>query len=139
MGNALWLVLALPKWYFSTILAPLSAGPLTIVPAIGVICLVIGTALGILRKQKLLLAFIAPFLLSELFVAISGFYRGRLPGSAGNSILLIFLLLTLITSSYVLYRAKGARLTGTLLFVFSLTYALFAAFVAAMSFSDSWL
>lgn len=40
MGNAIWLFFALPEWYFSTILQPFSAGPLTVIPALGIVSLV---------------------------------------------------------------------------------------------------
>lgn len=46
MGNAIWLFFALPDWYFSSILAPFSAGVLSTIPAAGIICLLVGGVWG---------------------------------------------------------------------------------------------
>jgi hypothetical protein len=42
LKDAAWLLLALPGWYFSAIRQPFIAGPLSAIPALGDICLVVG-------------------------------------------------------------------------------------------------
>ena len=139
MGNAVWLILALPNWFFSTIIHPFSAGPLTLVPTIGVICFCSGVILGIRNREKSLLAFILPVLLSEMLVAAAGFMRGALRGSASNPVVYGFLILQLLIAVYLVFRLRGSRVAATLLAVFSILYALFAVFIAGMSFNDTWL
>ena len=138
MSNAVWLTLALPQWYFSSLLMPFEAGPLTLVPAIGGSALVVGTLLGIRARARLLLFFGALALLSHALVALAGLLRGILRGTDSSSVL-IFALLQLAAATYLVYRADNARLPAILLAIFTVSYALFATFIAGMSLSDSWL
>lgn len=139
MNNALWLLASLPEWYFSTLLAPLSAGPLSLVPALGALSLIAGIGLGISVRRRDLWLFGIPFLLTEALVAFAGFYRGQVDEAISKPVLLIFLALILLISVSLVWRMQGARLPALLLAIFSVTYGLFGAFVAAMSFSDNWL
>jgi hypothetical protein len=50
-----------------------------------------------------------------------------------------FLGVQLMICGYLLYRLIGARLEASILSFFCMTYALFAAFIATMAFSDTWL
>lgn len=138
MGNALWLFVALAKWYFPSVLAPFSAGPLTLIPAIGVVCLAIGVVLGIRARVPALLFFGLLALISHAYVALAGFLRGTMDDSS-SPIFLVFLLLQVVLAGYLVYRIKGARLPAIFLAIFTSTYAFFASFIAAMSFSDTWL
>ena len=139
MNNAVWLFQALPIWYFSTIVHPLSAGPLTAVPALGIISLVVGLTLGLSGREPRLLLFLIPFAFSQLFVAIAGALRGCLAGASSGPPLLLFILVQVVLVGYLIYRLAGARGAAVALAAFSLTYALFADFVASMSFSNDWL
>ncbi|MGD8977680.1 MAG: hypothetical protein PVG91_08750, partial [Gammaproteobacteria bacterium] len=76
MGNAIWLFTALPKWFVSSMLSPLGAGALTLVPAVGTVCLAIGMVLAVQHRAKALWAFAVPALISQVFVAVAGFFRG---------------------------------------------------------------
>jgi hypothetical protein len=139
MGNSIWLFLAVPPWYFSSILAPFSAGYLTIVPALGTACFGLGVIFGAISRNARLLLFLLPLLLSELYVAYAGLMRGTMKGDEGGPLLFSFIGIQLVLSAYLIYRVKGARISAALLFVFNITYALFAAFIAGMSFTDNWL
>jgi hypothetical protein len=139
MDNAIWLFQALPKWYFSTVVHPLSAGPLSALPALGVISLVVGLKLGLRGREPRLLLFFIPFAFSQIFVATAGALRGQLPGASSGLPLLLFIVAQVVLVAYLIYSLAGARRAAVALAAFSLTYALFADFVASMSFSNEWL
>ncbi len=139
MTNAVWLLLALPLWYFVTLGDPLGAGPLSAVPVFGTICLVAGLILGLSERPRRLFLFLIPATASELFVATAGAMRGQLPGESSHPALLLFIGFQVVFSGYLIYGLKGARWAAVALALFSVSYALFAAFVAAMAFSDRWL
>jgi hypothetical protein len=139
VSNLLWLVLALPDWYFSSLLAPFSDGILTLVPALGALCFVAGVALGVTRRTPRLLFFAIPFMLSETLVAVAGLLRGQVQSATANPILLVFVATQLILSGALVWLIRRARLAAVLLAVFSLTYALFGIFIAGMSFANDWI
>jgi hypothetical protein len=141
MNNAAWLTLALPQWYFSAILDPLGAGPLSAIPAFGTVCLGIGVVLGFAAGGRSLLLFLIPAAITELFVAIAGVMRGLAPYDSHilSVVLCLFVGLQVILAVYLIFALKGARLAGTALALFSITYAIFGAFIAGMSFTNDWL
>jgi hypothetical protein len=139
MGNAEWLFLALPEWFFSALLSPLGAGPLSAIPAAGAVALIVGIVLGVLKREARLLSFAGPFVASQIFVAVSGLMRGRLMNDPAGQFVLAFLLVQLVGCCVLIYWIKGSRLAATSLTAFSVSYALFTAFVATMAFTDSWV
>lgn len=139
MNNALWLLLALPVWYFSAAAVAFQERWLTLIPAAGALCLMIGVIGGILMRRSRLLYFATPLVFSELIVGFSGFFRGKFKESEANTILVSFLVFEFIILIFLVYRMKGYRLPAFSLAIFSLTYAVFAALIASMSFSDKWL
>lgn len=139
MGNAIWLLLAVPKWYLSTVLAPLSAGLLTLVPAAGTFCLLFGVVGGVMKKSGGLLFFLLSFLFSEIFVAVAGVFRGHVPNGVAGPATMAFLITQVTFCAYILYRMRNTAASTVALAIFSTSYALFSAFVGAMSFSDTWL
>ncbi len=141
MGNAIWLFIVLPQWYFGAALSPFKYGVLTAVPAAGVVSLTLGVGLAVYRRALKSFWFILPVLLSEAFVAFAGFMRGSFaPSSSGAGVLMLaFLFLQLIFVGYMIFKFRGMRLSSTLLGLFVISYALFAIFVAGMSLTDTWL
>ena len=139
MGNAVWLSFALPNWYFSALLAPFSAGILTAIPALGIVGLTIGAVWGLMKRRRGLLMFLLLSAASQVLVVVAGFMRGSLRDGADQPILLAFLLLQIVVAGFFVFRLKGARLPAAALAVFTVSYALFAAFVATMAFRDTWL
>jgi len=142
VGNLMWLPLALPRWYIDGATHPFAAGALTLLPAVGMVSLVLGVVLGALSRRSGLLWFVSLFVLSEALVAAAGLMRGQAP--LGGSTLLnvglwTFLGVQLAVSGYLIYRTKGARLSAAALGLHSVAYAATASFVAAMSFTDTWL
>jgi len=138
MGNAVWLFIAQAEWYFPCILAPLSAGALTLIPTIGIVALAIGVVLGVRAQEPGLLFFGLLAFASHVYVAIAGFLRGTVHD--GNSpIFYAFLLVQIAVALFLVYRIRSARLSAMFLAIFTSSYAYFAAFIAAMSFSDTWL
>jgi hypothetical protein len=139
MNNALWLSISLPTWFFTCLFAPLSAGALTAVPALGAVCLFAGLMRAIILRETHVWPFLFSPLASQLFVAAAGFLRGGLKGTPGDIVGYAFLALQLALIGWLIYRLKGARLSASLFGIFGATYALFAAFIAKMSFNDTWL
>jgi len=141
MDNAVWLFLAVPAWYSSAIISPFGAGPLTEIPALGIASLAVGIVLGILSRKTSLLIFLLLPAASQILVVVAGFLRGAFR-SDGNQLsfwLSAFVLLQIACAAYLVWRLRGARRPATALAVFTSSYAFFAAFVAAMAFSDNWL
>lgn len=143
MGNSVWLLTALPSWYLDAATHPSSAEALTVVPAIGLVSLLLGMILGAMRPRQELLWFLLLFVSSEALVGIAGAMRGQV--RAGTSIRILgvalyaFLGFQLAASAYLIYRIRGTRASAAALAVFSLTYAAAAVFVASMSFADEWV
>ncbi len=139
MGNAMWLFFALPDWYFSSILAPFSAGVLSMIPAAGIVCLLIGSVWGAAKRRLGLLIFLVLPIISHVLVAVAGFMRGDVDSSTSEAVLAVFFWSQVAIAAYFVFRLKGARLPAVLLGLFSSSYAVFASFIASMSFSDVWL
>ncbi|MFA6124138.1 hypothetical protein [Sphingomonas sp.] len=139
MNSAAALIFALPQWYFGMLLAPLGAGALSIIPALGACCGLAGLVLGIWHRDARLFWFTAPAVASQALIAVAGFFHGQFRGEPSDITLCLFLIAQLAAAFYLVYRLDGRRLAALLLAVFSLTYSLFAAFVAAMAFSDNWI
>ena len=139
MGNAFWLFTALPKWFFSSVLSPFGAGALTLIPAIGTVCLVLGVVLAIRLRIGALWTFAIPALISQVFVAMAGYFRGAFTNSSAGPILTGFLTIQMALSFYLVYRQRKQWPPASLLAVFNIAYALYAWFIATMAFTDQWL
>lgn len=141
MGNAVWLFLATPVWYLSALGTLFQPDSLIfgLGTSAGLFGLVLGTVLGIWRRQTGLLWFLLSPGLSQLYVALAGLFRGEVAESAAELVFWIFMAAQISLLSFLIFRLREARLPGAALSVFGISYALFAAFVAAMSFTDVWL
>jgi hypothetical protein len=142
VGNAIWLFLAVPVWYSSTVLSPFSGGLLSAIPALGILSLAIGVVVGIAKRQIRLLIFLLLPAASQILVVVAGFKRGAFQHDANQLALWIigtFMLLQIAGAAYIVWRLKGARGPAAAIAIFTSSYAVFAAFVAAMAFSDDWL
>lgn len=137
MGNGLWLLIAAPTWFFETIAAPFGAGILSAVPAFGVVCLFVGLALSTQYRTLRLLYFLLPFLGSVGMTVAAGFFRGQL--SDPEPVLYSFLALQLVLIVFLVYKLRAAWPPAVFFALFSMIYALWAYFVSAMSFTDTWL
>lgn len=138
-SNALWLLSALPAWYFSTITHPFQAGILSLIPFVGILGLVAGVATGIVQRRRAVLLFIFPFAVSECYVAIAGWFRGQLRGNASLLPFCIFIFVQLLLIGYSVHKSRHARVAAFAFTIFSVSYALFALFVGGMAFADDWL
>ena len=79
---------------------------------------------------------------SQILVVVAGFKRGAFQHDANQLapwIIGTFMLLQIVGAAYIVWRLKGARGPAAAIAIFTSSYALFAAFVAAMAFSDNWL
>jgi len=136
MGGFL-LTLALPRWYFPLLLSPWVAGIFSAFCAAGILCLIVGLVTGIWARDRRLFTFFVPAVLSQIFVGMAGVFGGELQNAGW--LLLTFLggqlLLSLVLAGY----ARAAPVPALALTFFSLSYALFAAFIAGMGFTGDWL
>ena len=142
MGNAIWLFWLVPVEYFSTIASPFSAGPLSLIPALGILSLAIGAVAGIAKREIGLLIFLVLPAASQILVAVAGFKRGAFQHDASQLaswIIGTFMLLQIAGAAYIIWRLKGARGTAAAMAIFTSSYALFAAFIASMALHDDWL
>lgn len=139
MDSAIWLFASLPEWFLSSIASPLSAGGLTLIPAVGTVCLALGVILAIKHRAKALWIFVVPAVMSQGLVAIAGLFRGALDRSSTELILMSFLVGQLALVLFLLYRQRRSWLPAALLSAFNLSYAFFAWFIATMAFTDQWL
>ena len=139
MGDAVWLFFGLPQWFFWNLVDPFGVGPLSIVPFVGILCLVAGVILGVRKRATFLWRFGLPVLASHALVAVAGFLRGALDASHVQIVVLSFMVVILGWSLFLVYKAKGSRIAALLLAVFSLSYAAYASFVSVMSFTDNWM
>ena len=137
MGDAIWLFLALPTWYFSIVTAPFAASYLTAVPASGILSLFAGAGLALARREAGVLWAFVGIVLSHGLVVIAGWFRGQFeqPGA----LLLAFIGLQFLIVGLVIALCRRSRLAGLLVGWFMATYGLFAAFIAGMAFPDTWL
>lgn len=124
MGNAIWLLSATPVWILS-------------IPPIAILCLLVGIILAITKRQLGLALFVLPFVFSQVFVTVAGFFRGRISNPEG--LMLAFLIIQLLICGILIHRLKESRIAASALTLISLIYALFAAGVAQMSFTNVWL
>lgn len=140
MANAVWLFFALPKWYFGSSLNPLAGGLPTGIPTSGVIALVAGLILVLWSKGGPNFTWIlASLVVSQLYVSISGLFRGRLPSEAVDWPFGVFLLGQLTIVAMFIWRSREDRIKASLLSWFGITYASYAALIARMTLTDTWM
>jgi hypothetical protein len=137
MSNAIWLFFSLPAWYFPTILSPFAGSYLTAVPATGVVALAIGAILAALHRERAVLWGLLSAAMSQVLVTISGLMHGAVDKPDGP--LLVFLAVQLVLVGVMVFKSRKSRLAAALVGWFCLTYAVLAAFSAAMSFSNAWM
>lgn len=139
MHAAASLIFSLPVWFLSTLQHPFGHGGLSGIPFAGILCLVFGVAVGVVRGQVRLLWFLAPLALSFAHVALAGLFHDRVRGLATLVVSLVFACVELASIGFALVRAKGGLLAAVPIAAFCLVFALFTAVVAAMAFSGEWL
>lgn len=135
----MWLLTALPIWFFNSLFNPLGAGVFTIVPSIGVFFLIVGIGIGALQRYWALSAFVVAPTMSEVFVGMAGYFQGKLQEETTLYIILTFWAFQILLISGLIYTSRGARLAAISLAIFCLTYAFFTGFVATMAFRNVWL
>ncbi|MEP0709053.1 MAG: hypothetical protein ABJL17_05925 [Parvibaculum sp.] len=130
-----WMV---PHEYFSlvfhlSLLTDLSAFLL----CAGYLGLLLGTAVGLVRRERQLLLFFLPFCFSQLFAVFTGLMFGRFrEGDFGNLILISFLALQAALIGFLLYRTRKAWMGAIPLAAFSATYAITAAIFGGMALAN---
>ena len=139
IGNAVWLICALPVSYFRAVTHCLRGAVSTSTPFIATLALSAGAVTGIIQRRRTLFLFLFPFVVSELFVAIAGWLRGQLRGNASLLPFYVFTVVQVALTAYLLYRVRGARFATLALTVFSASYAFWALFAGGMAFADDWL
>jgi hypothetical protein len=137
MENVVWLSLAYPGWYFSTLRAPFADPWLTLLPSSGAVALAAGIVWAILKREPAVLIVVAPVLVSHAYVAIAEYFSGQLPdyGAAFWTYIAVIVVLIVV----MIVRARTSRLAAVLVGWFALSYALFSSFIGAMAFADNWM
>ena len=117
----------LAELYFATLLAPLASGPFSFIPASGAVSLIAGTILAVVKRETGAIWAVLGVFLSHALVISAG-----LLGNPGL-MFLPFLVVQLIISIVVIRASHQSVIAGTLVAWFNVTYAMSAAFVAALS------
>ena len=138
MSNPFSLVFGIPVLFFSTITSPFSTSYMTLVPAVGVLCLLAGSLAAYMRPRKALLWAPASVLSSQVYVALVGLLRGSFHYDF-LTFGIVFLCAQLACLVPLVYFSKGTRAAAILLFVFCAIYALFTHFFAVMWLTDEWI
>jgi len=138
MDSVKRLFLATPQWYFD---AAFGADVLLfrIFFGVGTLALVVGVVWGMLRREPRLFLFLIPLLLSQFLVAVAGGFERQGAVAWVDPLLFLFLASQMLLCLYLIYRLEEVRRAATALSLFSITYAVHAAFVAGMSLTGDWL
>ena len=72
-------------------------------------------------------------------VAVAGLLRGKFDLGMVDPVLLAFLSVLLTSILGLGWWLRRVRISAIALGIFVMTYGLFAAFIAAMAFRDTWL
>jgi hypothetical protein len=115
----------LAELYFGTLSAPFATGALSIIPASGAVCLIAGIALAVVKRETGVIWAVLGVILSHILMSLTGLMSGL--------VFLPFLAVQLGISILVVGSSKRSPLAGALIAWFNISYALAAAFLAAMS------
>jgi hypothetical protein len=133
------MLFGLPFTYFSTVMFPFAEGPLTAIPAFGTVYLVFGTIIGLFKRERRLLLYLIPFLLSHLLVAVSWSFWGQVSHGVSSWPLYVFVGLQIILVGFIIFVTREAWQASLPLAFFSITYSLAASFIAGMVLTNVWL
>lgn len=141
MGKTFEIFWMVPSEYFSLALHLSSLTDLAVfLYGAGYVGLFLGTAIGLVRRERQLLLFFLPFCFSQLFAAFAGLMFGRFrEGELAGAIVISFLALQAVLIAFFLYRTRTAWMGAIPLSVFSAAYALFAAFIGGMALANDWI
>ena len=135
----MWTLWQTPMWFLETVLYPFQEGALTLIPAVGTVCLITGVLWCVFRPARELLWLAVPFLVSTAMLLIAWMLWEQVPRGQANATVLVFLAIQASVIGFVTYRLRKRLGPAVLLAVFNATYALFAGFVAGMAMTGSWL
>jgi hypothetical protein len=130
MDNAAYLFVAAPGVYFSALLPPFPNGLLTLLPLLGVIALVTGGIIGLRRRNKRLLWFIAPVALIQVMLAFTGWTTLRYESHVYAG---YFLIAMVLGATALAWRAARDKVAAALLSGFIVTYMIVSVVVAVVS------
>ncbi|MCP5088199.1 MAG: hypothetical protein GY952_15510 [Rhodobacteraceae bacterium] len=129
-----------PQWFFTSLMNPLQGGYTSLVPAAGALCFAAGVLLSLLYWRRQLLLFLIPLTLSLAVVAGSGYMRGEYDNLAIiEPGMLAFVATQALLAVMFAYKAKAAWLPGIALAAFSVSHAMYAAKIATMALTDTWV
>jgi membrane-associated HD superfamily phosphohydrolase len=134
MDRAVWFVLSLPWFYWTAALRtfnPPTANPVNLVPAIGLLCLAIGTIAGLRTRRRALLFFLVPIMLDQIAFAGFGLSSYSHRGLAASLAVLV-LIAALGVMIVVAVRNRDLWAATLPLTIFNLIYGLFTAFMSLL-------
>ena len=137
MTDLFGLFTALPVGYFLFATQVANGDLLSLIPATGMIALIAGLLLILYQKAWRSSWLLTSIVLSEILVIVAGLLRGRFDNPGPWLALFVAIQLALLAT--LVFRLKSIRLTTVPLAYFAFTFALAAAGLADMSFTDSWI
>lgn len=140
MHNVTWLMTMVPQWFFTSLMNPLQGGFTSMVPAVGAACFVLGALLSLFYWRRQLLLFLVPLALSLAVIAAAGYMRGEFDNLAIiEPGMVAFVVMQALLAVMFACKAKTAWLPGIALAAFSVSHAMYAAKIATMALTDTWV
>lgn len=138
MLDALWLTLSLPLWYLPAVLAYFSLPPFSLLPAIGILCLITGLVLAIRTGYRMAGIMAWSLLLTHVMVFIAGLVRAVGLRVYMDVATLTFFALSAGLLGYLWWKCRSTPAQATLFAAFAATYAIWGAALAAPAIAAPW-
>jgi len=118
-----WYVTEPATYYFLRLLDPFVGNPLSFIPPISVVCLLVGALLAVIKKQFSLLIFLGSPIATHVLFLLAALLGGDFP----LSVLFFssFFITQFVFCCYLVFQLRGIRVAASLLSIFSLSYAFF--------------
>ena len=129
-------LISLPMEFFELSMRPFDGGALTLIPAVGVICLAIGLIAGAISRRAELIAFLLIPACCQIFIVVADSMNGELSTDMSGPIVWSFALSQFFIA-YRLVERMRAKFAATFLAWFSVAYSIITAFIAGMTFSGT--
>jgi hypothetical protein len=139
--GAVWMLRMLVETYFLSFLKPFSDFfPLSLIGAVGTLALTVGVVACVRTGWRPLRLFALPVAFSVALIMLSSALWEQVRTDATiNIITAVFLGGQLLAALFLVWLLRRAWLAAVPLAIFSMTFAVFAMFIAAMALTGNWL
>lgn len=124
MGNVLWHSCVMPVVFLSN-------------PCVAFLSLIGCMVIMADRPERRLLQFLLPLGLSQALFVMAGMIPGKIPDA--SALVITFLCVEAILCGVLIYRLRRTALGASMIALFCVSYAFFAALTTIGSFQNTWL